>query len=64
MNEAVLNVIAEMHDVQAIINKLRARHEVADRSQKYVIQLTLNLWHKDMAKLQEQLLEATADLVK
>lgn len=64
MNAAVLEIIAEMHDVQAIINKLRARHETADRSSKYEIQQTLNLWHKDMDKLQEQLLEATAELVK
>lgn len=64
MNAAVLEIIAEMHDIQAIINKLRARYEIADRSGKYEIQQTLNLWHKDMDKLQEQLLEATADLVK
>ncbi len=57
-------IISQMHSVQNVIERLRTRYATADRREKYDIQQSLNLWHKDMANLVEQLLAATPELNK
>ncbi len=64
MNTTATAIIVKMHTVQGFIDSLRTRYATANKAGKYELQQTLNVWHKEMADLTEQLLAATTELTK
>lgn len=60
MNQVALDLIAEMQKIHAIVETLRGKfYATSDAKQKKEIQLSMNLWAKDMDALVSKLLEAT-----
>jgi len=64
MNTTATAIITKMHTVQGFIDSLRIQYATANRAGKYELQQILNVWHKEMSDLTEQLLAATTELTK